>query len=185
MRTASNRALARALGVSETAVRKAEKAGRIRRAGDGSWDVDRVKAAWGANSDLAQQRPPSPGLRPVPGAAVGAVRETLREQGESVPAAGGGMTFLQARTANEVLKAQERKLRLGRLKGELVDRARTTALVFRLARAERDAWLQWPARIAATLAAELGVEAHAMQTVLERSLREQLEQLAEPRLDLR
>jgi hypothetical protein len=45
MRTASNRALARSLGVSETAVRKAEKAGRIRRAGDGSWDLERVKAA--------------------------------------------------------------------------------------------------------------------------------------------
>jgi biotin operon repressor len=41
----SNRALARSLGVSETAVRKAEKAGRIRRAGDGSWDLERVKAA--------------------------------------------------------------------------------------------------------------------------------------------
>lgn len=181
MRTGSNRALARALGVSETAIRKAEKAGRIRRADDGSWDVDRVKAAWHANTDAGQQR--APGLRPVPEAAVGAVRETLRDHGESVPA--GGMTFLQARTANEVLKAQERKLRLGRLKGELVDRARTTALVFRLARAERDAWLQWPARIAATLAAELGVEAHAMQTMLERALREQLEELAEPRLDLR
>ena len=34
------------------------------------------------------------------------------------------MTFLQARTANEVLKAQERRLRLQQLKGELVDRAR-------------------------------------------------------------
>ena len=170
MRTGSNRALARALGVSETAVRKAERAGRIRRTGDGSWDMAQVQAAWRANTDAGQQRAPARGLKPVPDAAVGAVRETLREQGESVPA--GGMTFLQARTANEVLKAQERKLRLGRLKGELVHRARTTALVFRLARAERDAWLQWPARIAATLAAELGVEAHAMQTALERSLRE-------------
>jgi biotin operon repressor len=35
----SNRALARTLGVSETAIRKAEKAGRIRRSGDGSWDL--------------------------------------------------------------------------------------------------------------------------------------------------
>jgi hypothetical protein len=66
MRTGSNRALARALGVSETAVHKSEKAGRIHRAGDGSWDVDRVKAAWGANTDVAQQRPPSRGKRPVP-----------------------------------------------------------------------------------------------------------------------
>ena len=45
MRTASNRELARQLGVSETAIRKAEKAGRIWRGGDGGWDVERVKAA--------------------------------------------------------------------------------------------------------------------------------------------
>jgi hypothetical protein len=186
MRTGSNRALARALGVSETAVRKAEKAGRIRRAGDGSWDVAQVKAAWRANTDAGQQRAAAADLRPVPEAALGAVRETLREHGEGgVPPAGGGTTFLQARTANEVLKAQERKLRLGRLRGELVDRARTSALVFRLARQERDAWIAWPARIAATLAAELGVDAHAMQTALERSVREHLAELAEPKLDPR
>lgn len=183
MRTGSNRALARALGVSETAVRKAEKAGRIRRTSDGSWDVERVKAAWGANTDVAQQRAPSPGLRPVPEAAVGAVRETLRDHGESVPA--GGMTFLQARTANEVLKAQERRLRLQQLKGELVDRARAVSLVFRLARDERDAWSGWPARIAAVLAAELGCDIHHLQTALDRHVREHLDQLAEPRLELR
>ena len=180
--TMSNRALARALGVSETAVRKAEKAGRIRRAGDGSWDIDRVKATWQANTDASQQRAPSPGLRPVPDAAVGAVRETLREQGESVPA--GGMTFLQARTANEVLKAQARRLRLQQLKGELVDRARAVSLVFRLARDERDAWSGWPARIAAVLAAELGCDTHHLQTVLDRHVREHLDQLAEPRLEI-
>ena len=37
-------------------------------------------------------------------AAVEAVRETLRESGEPAPAA-GNMTFVQARTANEVIKA--------------------------------------------------------------------------------
>jgi hypothetical protein len=178
----SNRALARILGVSETAVRKAEKAGRIRRAGDGSWDVDRVKAAWGANTDAAQQRPARRGMRPVPEAAVGAVQQTLQEQG--LPAA-GGMTFLQARTANEVLKAQERRLRLQQLKGELVDRARAVSLVFRLARDERDAWSGWPARIAAVMAAELGCDTHHLQTILDRHVRDHLEQLAEPRLDLR
>src|SRR3954447_20280003 len=182
MQTGSNRALARALGVSETAVRKAEKAGRIRRAGDGSWDLDRVKAAWGANTDASQQRKGG-GLRPVPEAAVGAVQQPLQEQG--LPAPAGGMTFLQARTANEVLKAQERRLRLQQLKGELVDRARAVSLVFRLARDERDAWSGWPARIAAVLAAELGCDIHHLQTVLDRHLREHLDPRAEPRLELR
>ena len=95
------------------------------------------------------------------------------------------MTYLQARTANEVLKAQERKLRLQRLKGELIDRARAVSLVFRLARQERDAWAGWPARIAAIIAADLGVDAHRMQTVLETHVRAHLGELAEVRPDLR
>ena len=119
-RTASNRELARQLGVSETAVRRAEKAGRIRREVDGSWDLAKVKAAWSSNTDRAQQRRQHGAMKPVPEAAVGAVRETLREHGEPVSA--GGMSFMQARTANEVLKAQERRVRLQRMKGELVGR---------------------------------------------------------------
>jgi hypothetical protein len=64
-------------------------------------------------------------MKPVPEAAVGAVRDTLRESGEPVSAA--GLTFMQARTANEVLKAQERRIRLQQMKGELVDRAKAVA----------------------------------------------------------
>ena len=86
---------------------------------------------------------------------MAAVGDTLRDQGLAVPAVGGGTTFLQAKTANEVLKAQERRIRLQKLKGELVDRARAETLMFRLARDERDVWVTWPARVAALMAAEL------------------------------
>ena len=88
--------------------------------------------------DLAGRKAAQRAVKPVPEAALGAVRETLREHGEPVSA--GSMTFMQARTANEVLKAQERRVRLQRMKGELVDRAKAVAQVFRLAREERDAW---------------------------------------------
>ncbi len=113
-----------------------------------------------------------------PDVALSAVGDTLRENG-MVPPTSGGTTFLQAKTANEVLKAQERRLRLQRMKGEVIDRARATALVFRLAREERDAWAHWPARIAALMAAELGLEAQAMQKVLETHVRAHLADLAE------
>jgi hypothetical protein len=195
MRVTSNRELARQLGVSETAVRRAEKAGRIRRAADGSWDATKVKAAWSDNTDQAQQRP-KPGARersgtrarmkPVPEAALGAVRDTLREHGEPIVGGPGqAMTFMQARTANEVLKAQERRLRLQQMKGELVDRAKAVAQVFRLARDERDAWVNWPARVAAMIAAELEVAPHQLHTVLERHVRDHLAELAEVRPSLR
>jgi hypothetical protein len=193
-RRTSNRELARQLGVSETAVRRAEKAGRIKREPDGWWDPVSVKAAWADNTDQAQQRPARSGtpaakrrtLKPVPEAALGAVRDTLREQGEPVVAGPGqAMTFMQARTANEVLKAQERRLRLQQMKGELVDRAKAVAQVFRLAREERDAWVNWPARVAAMIGAELEVDPHQLHTVLERQVREHLNELAEVRPNLR
>ena len=96
------------------------------------------------------------------------------------------MTFMQARTANEVLKAQERRLRLQQMKGELVDRAKAVAQVFRLARDERDAWVNWPARVAAMMAAELEVRSRTSCTrVLERHVREHLAELAEIRPSLR
>ncbi len=131
------------------------------------------------------RRPPQPKLKEVPEAAVAAVGDTLREQSLAAPAVGGGTTFLQAKTANEVLKAQERRLRLQKLKGELIDRARTTAHVFRLARQERDAWLTWPARVAALMAADLGAEPAAMQKALETHVRAHLDELAEVRPDFR
>jgi hypothetical protein len=97
MRTTSNRELARQIGVSETAIRRAEKSGRIRREADGAWNFDRVQVAWSGNTDQSQQRREHRAVKPVPEAAVGAVWETLRERGEPVVA--GAMTFLQARTA--------------------------------------------------------------------------------------
>jgi len=196
-RTASNRGLARQLGVSETAVRRAEKAGRIKREADGAWDLANVRAAWAGNTDPAQQRgEPSAGngsrraarraVKPVPEAALGAARDTLREHGEPIVASPGQvMTFMQARTANEVLKAQERRVRLQRMKGELVDRAKAVAQVFKLSRDERDAWVNWPARVAAIMAAELEMDPHRVHTALERHVRDHLGELAEIRPNLR
>ena len=112
-----------------------------------------------------------------------AISLAVCEHGEPVSA--GGMTFMQARTANEVLKAQERRLRLQQMKGEVVDRAKAVAQVFRLAREERDAWVNWPARVAAMMAAELEVDPHQLHTVLERQVREHLNELAEVRPNLR
>lgn len=208
----SRRAYARHRGVSETAVRKAIAAGRILPEGDGSIDPAKADAAWVGSTDPSQQRtsvrptassrrraaapsPPSQAAetaadhpargaaRPVPTAAVEAVRETLKEIGEAPSA--GGMTFVQARTANEVMKAQERRVRLQKMKGELVDRGRAVATVFGLARRERDAWVQWPARVAALIAADLGVDPHAVETALEKHVRRHLAELGEARIELR
>ena len=180
----SERQYAAHAGISRGAVQKARASGRLVLHADGSIDATASDARRAHTTDPSMQRGRhKPSLRPVPEAAVGAVSETLREQGLPAPAAAGGMTYLQARTANEVLKAQERKMRLQKLRGELVDRVRAVALVFRLARQERDAWAGWPARVAAMMAADLGVGAHAMQTVLETYVRQHLGELADLRAE--
>ena len=196
----SERQYAAHVGLSRGAIQKAKETGRLVQHADGSIDAIASDARRAAMTDPAKQRgakaaaaPATPKLKPVPDIALSAVGETLRDEGLPAPVSGGGTTFLQARTANEVLKAQERKLKLAQLKGELIDRNRAVGLVFRLAREERDAWVTWPARAAALMASELGVmiadhgalEPAMMQKVLEAHVRAQLESLAEVRIDLR
>ena len=189
----SERQYAARVGLSRGAIQKAKAAERLVLHPDGSINAAASDARRANTTDPSKTRKaPTPRLKPVPEAAVAAVGDTLREQGLSAPVVGGGTTFLQAKTANEVLKAQERRLRLSRLKGELVDRARAETLMFRLAREERDAWVTWPARVAALMAAELTaalgegseVEAALMQKVLEAHVRAQLDTLAEIRTGL-
>jgi len=190
MQGMSERQYAAHVGLSRGAIQKAKTAGRLILYEDGSIDAAASDERRAETTDPSKTRKaPAPKLRPVPEAAVAAVGDTLREQGLSAPAVGGGTTFLQAKTANEVLKAQERRIRLQKLKGELVDRARAETLMFRLARDERDAWVTWPARVAALMASELTaalgdgceVEAALMQKVLEAHVRAQLDSLAEIR----
>lgn len=171
----SLRAYAKHRGVSDTAVRKAVKAGRISLESDGSVDIAKADRQWTLNTDQSQQRKPAAATKAVPKAALDAVDETLKESGG--PAS--GTTYMQARTANEVLKAQTNRVKLQQLKQELVDRSKAIAHVFKLARSERDAWLNWPSRVSAQMAARLEVDPHTMHVVLEASVREHLQELGE------
>ena len=196
----SERQYAAHVGLSRGAIQKAKEAGRLVQHADGLINAIASDLQRAAMTDPAKQRDAAANapaqaakLKPVPDTALSAVGDTLRENGLVPPITGGGTTFLQAKTANEVLKAQERKLKLAKLKGELIDRDRAVGLVFRLAREERDAWVTWPARAAALMASELGVmiadhgvlEPAMMQKVLEAHVRAQLDSLAEVRIDLR
>jgi hypothetical protein len=178
----SIRAYARHRGVSHVAILRAINAGRIPKEADGTIDQAKADAAWDRTTSTGRRKAPPLKFQPVPDAALDSVQEILTEEG--LPA-DGDVTFVQARTAHEIAKAHLARLRLQERRGELVDRARAAALVFRLAREERDAWLNWPARVASLMAVELGVEAHPMQKVLETHVRAQLSELADVQPDFR
>lgn len=206
----SRREYARRRGCSESAVRKAIASGRITPEPDGTIDPEKADAQWAARSDPAQQRrgldqaagpagangsaapaeeeePDEADERAVSRAALGAVADTLRESGAAGATGGedgGDLTYVNAKTANEVLKAQTQRVRLQKMLGELVDRDKAIAAVFTLARRERDAWVGWPARVAALIAGELEVDAHRVETVLEKHVRQHLAELGDVNVEL-
>jgi hypothetical protein len=174
----SIRAYARLRGVSDMAVRKAITVGRITKEVDGTIDPAIANAQWSAQTDPSQQRPAEtkpapPKLSPSEQATPAPTAQPRPVQTESEPPLGvsGSATFVQARTANEVIKAQTNKVKLSRMKGDLIERKRAEDTVFILAREERDALQNWPARVCAEMAAELGVDPHLMHTILERGIR--------------
>jgi len=181
----SIRAYARHRGVSHVAVKKAIDTGRINPDADGTIDPARADRDWEQNTASPRKASTPPKVKtPVPETPRPAVRESTAEAATPTLSA-GGTSLLQARTVNEVVKAQTNKVRLARLKGDLVDRSQAIAHVFRLARTERDAWLNWPARISAQMAAKLEIDAHALHVALETAVREHLMELGDlhPRVD--
>jgi hypothetical protein len=176
----SIRAYARHRGVSHVAVKKAIDTGRITPESDGTIEPNRADLEWAQNTASARKpAPPARTASPAPEPLRIAARETTEPIAPTLSA--GGTSLLQARTVNEVVKAQTNKVRLAHLKGDLVDRSQAIAHVFRLARTERDAWLNWPARISAQMAAKLEVDAHALHVAIEAAVREHLMELGELR----
>ncbi|MEI2453069.1 elements of external origin [Lysobacter firmicutimachus] len=171
----SIRAYGRHRGVSDTAVRKAIATGRISALPDGTIDAACADAEWDANTTKAELAESRAAPRPARARAAARGEETIA----APSGAPTGNSYAQARTANEVLKAQHHKLRIAQLRGELIDRQQAIGQVFALARAERDAWLNWPARISSMLAAELGIDPHAMHVSLEREVRQHLAELGD------
>jgi hypothetical protein len=75
-------------------------------------------------------------------------------------------------------RADKTELEVRARRAELVERAKVERVVFDFARRMRDAWVMWPARVAAGLAAKLGADPHAVETALAGAVRQHLEELS-------
>jgi hypothetical protein len=148
----SAREVARRLGVSHTAIQKAERVGRIVREPDGSWDVDRV------GRDMAETARPgrSPLAPPMEATALG--RLTL---------------------ASLALRVEADRLAIDTRKGRLINVLEANAHIDEVAGAMRDAVLNWPARVSGQIAADTGADPHLVQTVLQEHVAALLHEVAD------
>jgi hypothetical protein len=147
--TSSTREAARRLGVSDTTMHKAERTGRITREPDGQWDIAKLRVQLRETAD--PQRSPLSGS-----------------------AAAEGTPFARLKVAQLALKVEAQRLALDESKGRLLDVATANATIDEIASTMRDALLNWPARVAGVIAAELGVEPHLLQTILQQHINELL-----------
>jgi hypothetical protein len=154
-RITSARDVARRLGLSHTAIQKAEQVSRIRREADGSWDLDRVRR------DLVASA--------VPG------RSPLATPGDDTPL--GRLTL-----ARLALGVEAQRLAIDETKGRLMDITAANHRVDEVTAGMRDAVLNWPARVSGQIAAEIGRDPHLVQTILQEQMNALLLDVAD-RLD--
>jgi hypothetical protein len=154
-RTTSGREVARQLGVSHTAIQKAERIGRISREQDGTWDLTRVRRDMAATA--------------LPG------RSPLALPADETPLG----RLMLARLA---LKVEAQRIALDRAKGRLMDIGTADRHIDAVASAMRDSVLNWPARVAGTIAAKIHADPHLVQTLLQEHMHALLSDVA-ARLD--
>ena len=165
--TPSTRELARRIGVTETALRKAEAKGRIEREPDGQWDVEKTRRRMIETAD------------PVRSPLAGATGAGTTQMGMGTSLSGDATPYARLRVAQLALKVEAQRLALDEEKGRLLDAAAANAAIDEIAGAMRDALLNWPARVSGLIAADLGVEPHLVQTVLQQHVADLLTEAAD------
>ena len=152
--TPSTREVARRIGLSDTAMHKAERAGRIVREPDGQWDIDRTRRRLTETADPARS--------PL---ASGAGAE--------------GTPFARLKVAQLALKVEAQRLSLDETKRRLVDVAEANAALDEIGSTMRDALLNWPARISGLIAAGIGIDPYLLQTILQGHINDLLTEAAD------
>ncbi|MBU9379414.1 hypothetical protein [Burkholderia gladioli] len=130
------------------------------------------------------------GGSPVPlDAPDGAKVEVEIQPGESIDQAAerlaseidvDGTSFDEARRIKEVYLALLHRLDFEKKSGALVDLETASTVLFEEFRAQRDAWLNWPAKVGPLIASELGIDADKITAVLVAHVHKQITQLGEP-----
>lgn len=102
----------------------------------------------------------------------------LKQQQRSRGKAAMPVSYAEAQTRLEILKADEKELKLNILRGTLVDREDVNRAFYEMGVALRQPWESWPARVATVFAGEINSDnPHLVETVLTRLVKDQLREI--------
>jgi hypothetical protein len=93
------------------------------------------------------------------------------------------MPFDEERRMKEVYLVLLNRLEFEQKSGALIELDAASTILFEEFRAQRDTWLNWPAKIGPLVAADLGVDADKVTQVLSGYVHKQVAELGEPQAD--
>ena len=185
--------LARQLGRAKSGLHKLAKAKQIPQLDDGTFDLAAVRSALDKNLDPARKAPSQAVHRspagersavntaaPIQNAddavqAIALIAQILREEGVEAPDA---VDYNAARTAETILKARERHLKILQRRKELVPLVQQLKHTSDAIVAIRQIWQRMPSRHGAAMAAELGVSPADLDRVLSRAIASDLDEMS-------
>lgn len=90
----------------------------------------------------------------------------------------------EAKRIKENFLAKLRELEFQQKTGELVELGLVERVLFEMFRSQRDAWLNWPAKVGPLIAAHLGIDSDKVVGALNEYVHKHIHQLGEPELIL-
>lgn len=106
--------------------------------------------------------------------------ETPEQAAERIVLTMAPFRLIEAERIKENFLALLKKLEYEQKQGQLVDVELAERVLFESARADRDSWLNWPARVGPLIAADLGLEADRVTEILTEHVHKHVTQLGEP-----
>lgn len=178
----SQREFARLERCDEKQVRRGVASGKL--IADASGKLDRAQVGSGWRKPRVDSK--ESGAAKVPSAAADSAKNVRVPPSEASVA--GVPTVMSAEGASLKRAVAHKEDFAGRLKeleyrqkaGELIEVDLARKVIFDESRAARDAWLNWPVKSAALMAAELGIDADRLAGVLTTYVHKQVAALGEP-----
>jgi len=195
------REFARLDGCSDKLVRNAIKAGKLPVSADGKVDAALAGSGWrrlnrhaeqGADKAADPAKVSAPPVRtrsrkkPSAAEVEAAIEKIVDEDAEDFLAnvlAGEFASIVRAEQIKENGLAAKHLIAARKEAGSLVEVERAEAILFEQARASRDAWAGFPARVGPLIAADLDVDTDRVVEALTIHVQQLLEQLGEPEAD--
>jgi len=174
-------AFAKLVGVSEAAVRKGIKTGRVVLSADGTLDPRTQAQRWHDTRDPSKVRahnaPPTaaevvqlPGTRRIPRPPMTASTPEASKR--------AGASFDSLKTAEKALHVQLLQEELRKVRSESVNRDEVRRALTSFARLIRDKWVNFANRYGQQIASDIGADPKATMAALDRYVRLQLDEVA-------